>query len=443
MTTLAEVKMWGRTIGAVSLADGQDTAAFEYDPKFAGSGIEISPLMMPLATRVYTFPELSKQTFHGLPGLLADSLPDKFGNALINSWLASQGRRPDSFNPVERLCYTGVRGMGALEYAPATGPKARQATRIQIDKLVDLASEILTHRNNLNVSLVGKHKENALRDILRVGTSAGGARAKAIIAWNPSTNEVRSGQLPAAKGFEYWLLKFDGVSGNKDKELEDPKGYGLIEYAYSKMAADAGITMSDCRLFEENNRHHFMTRRFDRLAGCEKLHMQSLCALAHYDFNLAGSYSYEQALLVIRQLGLPMSSIEEMFRRMVFNIIARNQDDHVKNIAFLMDKSGTWALAPAFDMTYSFNPSGTWTASHQMTLNGKRDDFILEDFKACARTASMKRGRAETIIKEVWEKVLHWRDYADDVGVPAIWRDQIQNTLRLEKFAKIIGVRNN
>jgi len=324
--------------------------------------------------------------------------------------------------------------MGALEYAPATGPKARQATRIQIDKLVDLASEILTHRNNLDVSFGEKYKENALKDILRVGTSAGGARAKAVIAWNPSTNEVRSGQLPAGKGFEYWLLKFDGVSGNKDKELEDPKGYGLIEYAYSKMAADAGITMTECRLFKENNRHHFMTRRFDRLGNGEKLHMQSLCALAHYDYNMAGAYSYEQALLVIRQLGLPMSSIEEMFRRMVFNIIARNQDDHVKNIAFLMDKSGTWTLAPAFDMIYSFNPSGVWTASHQMTLNGKRDDFTLEDFKACARTASMKRGRAEAITKDVREKVLHWRDYAEEVGLHAIWRDQIQNTLRLAKF---------
>jgi len=426
--------MWGRTIGAVSLADDAEIAAFEYDPAFAGSGIEISPLMMPLSGKVYTFPELSKQTFHGLPGLLADSLPDRFGNALINTWLASQGRRPGSFNAVERLCYTGARGMGALEYAPATGPKARQATRIQIDKLVDLASEILTHRNNLDVSFGEKYKENALKDILRVGTSAGGARAKAVIAWNPSTNEVRSGQLPAGKGFEYWLLKFDGVSGNKDKELEDPKGYGLIEYAYSKMAADAGITMTECRLFKENNRHHFMTRRFDRLGNGEKLHMQSLCALAHYDYNMAGAYSYEQALLVIRQLGLPMSSIEEMFRRMVFNIIARNQDDHVKNIAFLMDKSGTWTLAPAFDMIYSFNPSGVWTASHQMTLNGKRDDFTLEDFKACARTASMKRGRAEAITKDVREKVLHWRDYAEEVGLHAIWRDQIQNTLRLAKF---------
>ena len=434
MSTIAEVRLWGRTIGAVSLGDDTDIAAFEYDPAFAGSTIEISPLMMPLAGRVYTFPELSQKTFHGLPGLLADSLPDKFGNALIDAWLATQGRRPESFNGVERLCYTGTRGMGALEFAPATGPKARQATRIQIDKLVDLAAEVLTHRNNLKASFADKSREHALRDILRVGTSAGGARAKAMIAWNPSTNEVLSGQIPAEEGFEYWLLKFDGVSGNRDKELDDPKGYGLIEYAYAKMATDAGISMSECRLFEEKGRNHFMTRRFDRLAGGEKLHMQSLCALAHYDYNLAGAYAYEQALFVIRQLGLPMSVIEEMFRRMVFNIIARNHDDHVKNIAFLMDKTGAWSLSPAFDMTYSFNPSGAWTASHQMTMNGKRDDFTMEDFKECAKTALMKRGRADAIINEVLEKVSLWRNYADEVGVPGTLRDQIQNTLRLEGF---------
>lgn len=434
MSTVAEVRLWGRTIGAVSLADGADIAAFEYDPAFAGSGIEISPLMMPLAGRVYTFPALSRQTFHGLPGLLADSLPDKFGNALIDAWLASQGRSPASFNAVERLCYTGTRGMGALEFAPATGPKARLANRIQIDTLVELASQVLMHRHNLHASFAGRDRDKALQDILRVGTSAGGARAKAIIAWNPSTNEVRSGQIQAGAGFEYWLLKFDGVSGNKDKELEDPKGYGLIEYAYAKMAAAAGITMSQCRLFEENGRRHFMSRRFDRLAGGEKLHMQSLCALAHYDYNLAGAYAYEQALLVIRQLGLPMGAVEEMFRRMVFNIIARNQDDHVKNIAFLMDKSGAWSLAPAFDMTYSFNPSGAWTASHQMTMNGKRDNFTLEDFKACAKTASMKRGRAAAIVSEVLATVSRWRDYADEAGVPGTWRDQIQSTLRLEGF---------
>ena len=434
MSSVAEVRLWGRTIGAVSLGDNDAVTAFEYDAAFSGSGIEVSPIAMPLSRRVYTFPELPVKTFYGLPGLLADSLPDKFGNALINAWLATQGRPADSFDAVERLCYTGERGMGALEFSPMIGPRTRQANAIQIDKLVELASEVLTHRNGLRASFADESKEQALTDILRVGTSAGGARAKAVIAWNPSTNEVRSGQIPAGEGFESWLLKFDGVSGNRDKELEDPKGYGVIEYAYYKMAKDCGIDISECRLFEENGRRHFMTRRFDRLASGETLHMQSLCALAHFDFNMAGAYSYEQALLVIRQLGLPMQAIEEQFRRMAFNIVARNQDDHVKNIAFLMDKSGVWSLSPAFDLTYSFNPAGSWTASHQMTLNGKRDDFIMDDFKACAKTASMKRGRAEAIVREVQEVVSRWKEYAEQAGVPVSMRDQIGRSLRLKGF---------
>jgi len=436
MSQVARVSLWGRTIGAVALEEGAAAATFEYDPSFARSGIEVSPLTMPLSPRVYTFPELSRKTYYGLPGFLADSLPDKFGNALIDTWLATQNREPDSFDVIERLCYTGQRGMGALEFAPEIGPKVRQARRIQVDRLVDLASEILTNRNNLKASFETKSRERALTDILKVGTSAGGARAKAVVAWNSTTNEVRSGQVEAGQGFAYWLLKFDGVAGNKDKELEDPQGYGLIEYAYYKMARDCGIEISECRLFEENGRQHFMTRRFDRLEGGQKLHMQSLCALAHYDFNLAGAYSYEQALLVIRKLGLPMQSVEEQFRRMVFNIIGRNQDDHVKNIAFLMNKRGEWSLSPAFDMTYSFNPSGLWTSNHQMTLNEKSNDFILDDFKSSAKAASMKRGRAETIIEEVRSVVAHWREYADEVGVNPGQRDKIQNTLRLKPFSR-------
>jgi len=340
--TLAEVQLWGRTIGAVSLEDGNNFAAFQYDPTFARSGIEISPITMPLREQLYVFPDLPPITFHGLPGLLADSLPDRFGNALIDTWLATQGRTPESFNAVERLCYIGGRGMGALEFAPALGPKPQRAKKIAIDALVKLASEVLSHRKNLKTTFAGASRKNALNDILRVGTSAGGARAKAVIAWNRETDEVRSGQVAAGKGFDYWLLKFDGVAGNKDKELEDPKGYGAIEYAYYLMAKAAGVTMSECRLLEENGRRHFMAKRFDRLEGGEKLHMQSLCALAHFDFNHAGAYAYEQALMVIRQLNLPMATVEEQFRRMAFNIIARNQDDHVKNIAFLMDKTGRW-----------------------------------------------------------------------------------------------------
>ena len=435
MTALAEVKLWGKTIGAVLLQDGDDVASFEYDAAFAQSGIQVAPLVMPLSRRVHRFPALSRTTFHGLPGLLADSLPDKFGNALIDAWLASRGRQADSFNAIERLCYTGERGMGALEFAPATGPAAKQTTGIEVSQLVALASKVLTHRNNLQASFAAQGSEDALSDILRVGTSAGGARAKAVVAWNRKTNEVRSGQVKAGKDFEYWLLKFDGVSGNKDKELDDPKGYGLIEYAYYLMALECGIDMSECRLFKEHGRSHFMTRRFDRLAGGEKLHMQSLSALAHYDFNMAGAYSYEQALLVMRQLQLPMQAIEQQFRRMAFNIVARNQDDHVKNIAFLMNKSGEWSLSPAFDMTYSFNPAGAWTASHQMTMNGKRDNFTLDDFNACAKKASMKRGRAAKIVSEVQAMVSRWKSFAEQAGLPDGVRQKIQRTLNLKPYS--------
>jgi len=434
VTTEAWVKLWGRKIGAVALGEGDDVAAFEYDPAFATSGIQVSPLTMPLSTRVYSFPDLPRKTFHGLPGLLADSLPDRFGNALIDTWLATQGRSPRSFNAVERLCYTGQRGMGALEFSPVKGPRARTAKNLQIDRLVKLASEILDQRAHIGVSFTQKNKQKALLDILRIGTSAGGARAKAVIAWNPATNEVRSGQVNAGDGFEYWLLKFDGVQGNRDKELADPKGYGAIEYACYLMARDCGIAMSDCRLLEENGRRHFMTRRFDRTDDGHKIHMQTLCGLAHYDFNLAGGYSYEQALMIIRQIGLPRSAVEQQFRRMVFNIVIRNQDDHVKNIAFLMDKAGQWSLSPAYDMTYSFNPSGLWTATHQMTLNGKRENFILEDFKNCARVGLLKRGQEKLIIAEVLDIVTNWREYAKQTGIPAQTSNNIYKTLRLDGF---------
>lgn len=428
---IARVQLWGRTIGAVSLEEGRNVAAFQYDPAFAQSGIELSPLTMPLSDQVYEFPALPQVTFHGLPGLLADSLPDKFGNALIDAWLATQGRTPESFHAVERLCYTGTRGMGALEFAPVLGPKPRTATKVDIDALVRLAGEVLTHRGDLQGHFHEAGKAQALRDILRVGTSAGGARAKAVIAWNRTTNEVRSGQIAAGEGFDYWLLKFDGVAGNKDKELDDPKGYGAIEFAYHLMAKAAGITMSECRLLEENGRRHFMTRRFDRLAGGAKLHMQSLCALAHFDFNQAGAYSYEQALLTIRQLKLPMAAVEEQFRRMVFNIVARNQDDHVKNIAFLMNQQGEWSLAPAFDVTYSYNPSGSWTATHQMTVNGKRDGFASEDFEACAKSAMMKRGRAATILAEVQDAVRRWPEFAAEAQLSDEWCSKIEKSHRL------------
>jgi serine/threonine-protein kinase HipA len=387
---------------------------------------------MPPDGRVYRFPEMALRSFHGLPGLLADSLPDRFGNALIDAWLATQGRTPGSFNAVERLCYTGTRGMGALEFAPGLGPAPRGARRIEIDALVKLASDILSQRGNLRTAFAAKGRAGALNDILRVGTSAGGARAKAVIAWNPRTEEVRSGQIAAESGFEYWLIKFDGVSGNRDKELEDPRGYGAIEYAYALMARAAGLVMSECRLLEEGGRRHFMTRRFDRTAGGGKLHMQSLGALAHLDFNQAGAHAYEQALSVVRRLEDSMESVEQLFRRAVFNLVARNQDDHVKNIAFLMDQSGRWTLAPAFDVTYSYNPDGDWTARHQMTLNGRRDGFTRADLRSAAKSVSMKRGRADVLLDEVVAAVRRWPEFADRAGLAPAVRDGIARHHRLE-----------
>jgi len=432
VATVAEVRLWGRTIGAVSLEEGVRVAAFQYDPAFLASGIELSPISMPLSGRVYQFPSLPQVSFHGLPGLLADSLPDKFGNALIDAWLATQGRRPENFNAIERLCYIGVRGMGALEFAPVKGPPLRRSAEVQVDELVELASQVLTHRDSLQLSFAPGRRDDGLQELLRVGTSAGGARAKAIIAWNRDTNEVRSGQVKAPAGFDYWLLKFDGVSANKDKELEDPKGYTVIEYAYALMAVDARIEVTESRLLEEGGRRHFMTRRFDRLSDGGKLHMQSLAALAHFDFNSAGAYSYEQAFDVIKRLGLSMRAREQQFRRMIFNVVARNQDDHVKNIAFLMDKAGAWSLSPAFDVTYAYNPTGLWTNRHQMTLNGKTDDFTREDFEAVAQAAGLKRGAAEATLTEVMETVKEWPRYANTAGVLGSQRDKITRTLRLK-----------
>lgn len=429
--TLAAVNLWGRRIGAVSLAEGADVATFAYEPAFVRSQIEVAPLFMPLSDRIYSFPGLNPESFYGLPGLLADALPDRYGHTLINAWLATQGRTPDSFDAVERLCYMGARGMGALEFTPAAGPRTRKSERIHIESLVQLASEVLSNRNTLQVSFADPDKAAALHEILQVGTSAGGARAKAVIAWNPETNEVRSGQVEAGEGFGYWLLKFDGVSNNKDRGLADPQGYGAVEFAYSEMAKAAGIVMTDCRLLPEGGRRHFMTRRFDRTEAGGKLHMQSLAALAHYDYCSPDSYTYEQAFQVMRRLNLPMDQMEELFRRMTFNVVARNQDDHVKNIAFLMDRDGVWSLAPAYDVTWAMDPTNKWLRQHQMSVNGRRDDFTRADLEACAATASINAARARTIIDEVVAIVADWPRFAEAAEVDEAMRASIDPSLRL------------
>ncbi len=431
MSTKATVNIWGRTVGTVSLEKGDKTATFTYDPDFVGSGLELSPLLMPLSRKIYRFSDLPAKTYHGLPGLLADSLPDKFGMTLIDIWLAGRGRQPSSFNPIEFLCLTGSQGMGALEFVPAIKQDLEQSETIHLCELVNIASKILVHRKKSSTPLLEVLEKQAFKDLLAVGTLAGGARAKAVIAWNPSTNEIRSGRAKDKDGFEDWLLKLDGVRGNRDKEVDDPRGFGAVELAYSRMAVDAGIVMSNCRLFEEGGRRHFMTRRFDRLDDGKKIHIQSLCALAHYDLNRAGICAYEQVFQIIRMLGLPMSATEQQFRRMVLNIAARNHDDHAKNIAFLMDERGRWSLAPAFDITYSYNPTGTWTARHQMTMNGKRDGFTLQDFTACAGAAQMKEKKAAAIVREVMDVVSRWPDYAEQAGVFESLRELIGRNLRL------------
>ncbi len=412
--TIAEVMLWGTRIGVVAFDNDTGLGSFEYDARFLSSSIEVAPITMPLSSRVYVFPELARQSFHGLPGLLSDSLPDKFGNAIIDAWLQSQGRSPESFNPVERLCYTGSRGMGALEFVPALGPNTSKSESVEIEKLVQLASDILRAREDMHV-VVG---EDAMQEIMKVGTSAGGARAKAVIAWNEETGDIRSGQIEAGQGYGYWLIKFDGVDKNGDKEGEDDPQYTKIEYAYYLMAKQAGILMNECRLHEENGRFHFMTRRFDRdpISG-DKYHMLSLGGIAHFDFNHPGAYSYEQAVRVMRQIRLSNTEISQFYRRMVFNILARNQDDHVKNVSFLMDRSGHWRLAPAYDITYAYNPDGMWTGTHQMTINGKRDRFTHKDLIDSARNMGLKKAEAERIIEEVQTSVGMWREIAESVGI--------------------------
>ena len=415
--TRATVNLWGRQIGAVLWDESRQLGVFEYTPEFIASNYEVAPLTMPLRSGVYDFPSLSSETFKGLPGMLADSLPDKFGNAVINRWLAEQGRTPESFNPVERLCYTGRRGMGALEFEPSAGLHRDKGGKVDIAPLVDLANRVIAAREELNDVLDGQDDQKAHEEILRVGTSAGGARAKAVLAWNEKTGEFHSGQLDAGPGYTYWLMKFDGVSGNADKELADPLGFGRLEYACYLLAKEAGVDMARSRLHEEGGRAHFMTQRFDRTADGKKLHMQSLCAMRHFDFNLARAYSYEQAIETIRKLGLGREAIRQQVRRAFLNIFIRNQDDHTKNIAFLMDSTGQWSLSPAFDVVYAYNPDGAWTSQHQMSLNGKTDGFDLDDLLAFGKFADMKTVETKAIIREIEVAISKWSECTDRAGL--------------------------
>lgn len=418
MVTTAEVHLWGELIGVALWNEQGGYASFQYTPEFINKGIEVSPILMPLSDRIYSFPELSSQTFLGMPGLLADALPDRFGRALLDQWLAMNNRT--QANPVERLCYQGKRCMGALEFAPAQNRGFDEISVIEVASLVKMASNVLHDRAILQTNM-GQPTE-ALMDILRVGTSAGGQRAKAVIAYNDETQEVRSGQLDAPKGFDYWLLKLDGVTNS---QLGDPQHYGEIEYVYYLMAKLAGINMTECRLLHENNRAHFMTRRFDRVNGA-KVHMQTLCGLTHSDYNVRNSCSYEQAFAYMRQLYLPYPQAEEFFRRMVFNVVACNQDDHTKNISFLMDQTGKWSLSPAYDMSWAYNSNGIWTQTHQMSIRGKQKDITREDLLEVARQMNIKR--PNELIDQVVDAVGQWQQLAMQYPIPQEIIDYIQST---------------
>lgn len=427
MITTAFVKIWGEIVGAVAWDETNGLASFEYDTKFIKQNIDLSPIKMPIASgnNIFSFPELRQQrnsdfdTFKGLPGLLADVLPDRYGHQLINSWLVQNGRLPNSMNPVEQLCFIGTRGMGALEFEPSQLKSSKQAVSVELDSLVRVASQMLDHKKSFETQL-DKEQQKAMLDILRIGTSAGGARPKAVIAYNEKIGEVKSGQAKAPQGFEHWLLKLDGVS---DTQFGESQGYGRVEMAYYEMAIACGIEMKESRLLEENGRAHFMTKRFDREGNEVKFHIQTFCALQHFDYNEVNSFSYEQLFQTMRKLRLSYPEAEQMFRRMVFNVLAKNCDDHTKNFSFRLKKGGRWELAPAYDVCYAYSPTSIWVSQHALSINGKRKDFLRSDLLRLAESINVKK--ADRIITEIMSIVSTWNNFADKVKV----EDRIKNTI--------------
>jgi len=423
MITTATIKLWDYTVGVISWNQIKQIGNFEFDEKFTAKNLNIAPLKMPVSqakNNIFNFTDLAKNTtFKGLPGLLADVLPDKYGNTLINVWLARHSRVANSLNPVEVLCFIGTRGMGALEFEPANPISQKVANSIEINQLVDIAKNILNGRQDFKTQMQ-KNDEKALVDILKIGTSAGGARAKAVIAFNPETKEVKSGQTNAPKGFTHWLIKFDGI---QDDQFGVSKGYGRVEMAYYLMAKDCGIEMMESRLLEENDRAHFMTRRFDREPVEGKIHIQSFCAIQHYDFNDVGLYSYEQLFETMRALRLPFNEAEQVFKRMVFNVLAKNCDDHTKNFAFMMNKQGKWSITPAYDICYAYRPQSPWVSQQSLSINGKRIGINREDLMTVAQNISLKKGKQ--IINQIKEVILNFKFYAKQTGIDA----QLSNTI--------------
>lgn len=422
-----EVRIWGRRVGAVALDPRLGYYAFKYEPAWLRAGIELAPLTLPIDDRsaTFVFPNLPDATFHRLPGMLADALPDAFGNALIDAWMAQHGMAKSAVTPLDRLAYMGKRGMGALEFRPARGSYTESAAPLEMKSLVEDARKLV--EGDLTID---KHAKGALANIIHVGTSAGGARAKAVIAWNPKTNAIRSGQFDAAEGFEQWLLKFDGVG--KDFELGTGGDYGRIEYAYYLMAKQAGIDMQECRLLEENGRAHFMTRRFDReVVGGQTLkhHVQTLCAMDHLDFKRRATHAYAQLFMVVSQLKLGDAALGQVFRRMAFNVMARNCDDHTKNFAFCLKEGANWELAPAYDMTHAYNPKGEWTYQHLMSVNGKFDDIMRDD--ALVEADRFGVSRPSDILDDVCTALASWPRFAKESGLNESASERVAADFRL------------
>ncbi len=413
MNTTAEVYLWGTRIGIIHQDLEKTYASFEYDKDFLKSDIEISPIKMPLSDIVYEFPSLSGEPFFGMPGLVVDSLPDTFGNKVIEQWLAYQGKSIKDFTAIDRLCYTGKRGMGALEYVPASSEISDINENINVSEMVKFASDILNQREAVTLNA---QETLTYSQLVQVGSSAGGARAKALIAWNEKTNEIKSGQLNLDKDYDYWLMKFDNVSKNGDHGVEDIPEYTLIEYAYYKMAIDAGIQMNECRIYSNNGENHFMTKRFDRVNG-KKIHMQSLGAMAHISYKEPGLCSYEMAAGYMRDVKLPMTDIEQFYSRMVFNCLAVNQDDHVKNISFLMDRNGEWRLSPAYDITFSYDTTNKWLSAHQMTINGKKREISLSDILEVGKKMGIKKKKCMDIISKISIVTSNFEKYADAANI--------------------------
>ena len=434
MVTNASVLLWGRRVGLVVWDEQRHRAQFQYDRDFTRSGLEVAPIQMPLSKarngeEVFAFGNLRDETFKGLPGLLADALPDRFGDTLLNAWLRQQDRPLGSANPVEQLCFLGHRGMGALEFEPSHAELEASSEALRVDELVRVAREVLAQKEKFKTSRK-KGEQEALLDIIQVGTSAGGARAKAIVAYNHKTGEVRSGQIDGLEGFSYCLIKFDGVT---NAALGDPKGYGRIEYAYHLMAVACGINMMPSTLLEERGRAHFLTQRFDRVQHAKtgetvRLHMATLCGVAHMDFNDPVRYSYEEAFAVMRLLGLAYPDAVEFFRRMCFNVVARNCDDHTKNTSFLMDPQGEWHLSPAYDITFAYNPANLWLKQHQMSVCGKRSDITRDDLLAVAKEMNIKK--ADAIIDEVVAGVKKWKTFAKKAEMDVRQTEVIKGMLR-------------